>query len=484
MYLVVTGLAAAVALACPSLAAAESTVSEEGGAVLEPIATSPSEALAFWTRARREAAEPLPIVTVPGSAPEATATTEGTQEAVPTAEGAAAPGIAAHARTAAIGGTEVNSTESTVFPNSANGKVLGVFNLFEEFECSGSVVAANVVLTAGHCVIDPATGAHALYVVFIPGYNDGSKPHGETFVFPTGYAFTKSWEQTAKAGSTANEGNDLAFLKTTTNVEKAAGGSLGIAFDQPCNQTYTQYGYPAEEPYNGKVLYSNTAAYAGPDTNPNFSPTPMKIASDFTKGASGGPWTVGPTASPTVLSVTAYGYENQPGYLYGPYFGESARKAYELALGKSVPVGIEEVCKPLEVPKHTESTPTQSPAAPASPSEAATPASSVELRVTRVRHRANGSAVLIAKVSAAGKLKLTGAAVRAETVNTQNAGKYRLVVAPKGRTGMRLRRKGRAKVGVKVAFSASGKTRRVSRSIRLTRREAGRPTSPPARRSG
>jgi hypothetical protein len=97
----------------------------------------------------------------------------------------------------------------------------------------------------------------------------------------------------------------------------------------------------------------------------------------------------------------------------------------------------------------------------------------VTLKVTRVRRRANGSAVLTAKVSTAGMLKLSGAAVRAESLDTPAAGRYRLIVAPKGKTNRRLRQRGRAKVGVKVAFSASGKTKRVSRQIQLSRRAPG-----------
>ena len=254
-----------------------------------------------------------------------------------------------------------------------------------------------------------------------------------------------------------------------TNVEEAV-GSLGISFDQGCEQTYTQYGYPADPPYDGEVLYSNTAAYAGPDTNSAFSPEPMKIASPFNQGASGGPWTVGPSESPTVLSVTGYGYANQPGYLYGAYFGEAARATYEKATGKTVLAGIEETCKPLpEPPKPPETTVPIAPT-PAPPPEATPPQPTATLKVTRVRRRPNGSAVLTAQVDTAGLLSLRGTAVRAESVSAPTAGKYRMVVEPKGPTTRRLRQNGRAKVGVKVAFIASGRTSRISRSIQLSRR--------------
>ena len=77
--------------------------------------------------------------------------------------------------------------------------------------------------------------------------------------------------------------------------------------------------------------------------------------------------------------------------------------------------------------------------------------------------------MLSAKVSTAGMLSLSGTAVRAETVTTPGGGQYRLVVAPKGPTNRKLRQVGKAKVGVKVAFSASGKTKRVTKKIALSR---------------
>ncbi|MBS1894979.1 MAG: hypothetical protein JST59_27075 [Actinobacteria bacterium] len=173
-----------------------------------------------------------------------------------------------------------------------------------------------------------------------------------------------------------------------------------------------------------------------------------------------------------MLSLTAYSYEGQPGYLYGPYFGEAAKKAYGVAFGKSIPAGIEETCAPLPVPPTPTPTPTPTPSPtpqPTTPGTVPAPAP-VTLHVTRVRSLANGSAVLTAKVSAAGVLTLSGAAVRAESLATPAPGHYRLVVAAKGAKVRLLRQVGKAKVGVKVAFSASGKTKRVSKKIALSRR--------------
>ena len=206
----------------------------------------------------------------------------------------------------------------------------------------------NVILTAAHCIIDPATGTKATQssLIFIPAYRNGVGPDGAWQAAGAAYT-TETWTKWAERKTLVapDEGEDLAFLTLEANKEKEnlhylenvqeVVGSLGIGFDQACSQAYTQYGYPAESPYNGEVLFSHAAPYAGTDLNPAVAPRPIRIASDFTRGASGGPWTIGPSSAPTAVSLTAYGYEGQPGYLYGPYFGETARNAYERASGKT-----------------------------------------------------------------------------------------------------------------------------------------------------
>jgi len=482
-YAVATALVA-VAFAVPALAAAEAADAESilNGTV------APSSTGAHWTRTDRENAEPLPVAELPGLPPGGA--------------GTAAIGGASTGQASAFSGIEIGEAESTLFPNDANGKLFGEFRIpldesqvkVVKYQCSASVVPSrrgNVILTAAHCLIDRGTGTLATKgsLEFIPGYRNGVGPDGTWKVTSdTGfYETTESWANWTKRRVTApNEGGDLALVLLEVNrerenvhygenVEKVV-GSLGIAFNQACNQTYTQYGYPAESPYpnEGPILYSLTTPYIGTDTNPAITPKPVKIASDFTRGSSGGPWTIPSSGPPTVLSLTAYTYEDQPGYLYGPYFGEAARKVYVRAAETFVPIGIEETCTALpEIPVPAAPTPAPTPPTP-TPEPETTPVKKLTLKVTRVRHRANGSAVLTAKVNAAGMLKLSGAAVRAESLDTPAAGRYRLIVAPKGKTNRRLRQKGRAKVGVKVAFRAAGKTKRVSRKIQLSRRAPDR----------
>ena len=491
--LVATALVAA--LAYPVAAAAEPV--EEGAVVSTPL-PSPQGPWGHLTQEEIEKAEPLPIVTLPGSPPAAEESPVTTfEEPEPTPSRTAAVG----AQTAALEGIEITAAESTAFPNDVNGKLIAVFQWREggatknkTVSCSASVVSSprdNLIVTAGHCAIDPDTAGAAINseTIFIPGFRNGEKPPFGKFRVNT-YAIPKAWETSAVPGSRPNEGADVAFMELRDNergesVEEAVGLSMGIAFDQPCNQLYTQYGYPAEYPYSGEFLYSHVAPFAGADTAAGFTPVPMKIASDFTRGSSGGPWVAGPITAPTVLSVTAYGYAEQPGYLYGPYFGEAAKKAYAAITSSVIPAGIEESCTALPIippPTPTTTPPTQTvPPAPTPEPETTPPP--VTLRVTQVRTRADGSAVLTANVSTAGILKLSGTAVRGKSLDTPAGGKYRLVVATRGATNRALRHAGKVKVGVSVAFSASGKTKRVSKKIALSRPAVARAAQQRAARS-
>ena len=424
---------------------------------------------ATWTAARRQAAEPL--------ATELPAGAEGLESVAASAASADSPETRSASpvtKSASVEG--VDTGESTLYPNRANGKVYGEYVIrgkTYEYECSGSVIDSahgDVVLTAGHCVIDPESGAVARDVVFVPGYREGSDPYGVWTA--TNYATTETWKETAGTRS-PNEGGDLAFLVLADNTEgadvEAKVGSLNIAFDQARPQTYTQYGYPAEEPYDGEILYSNTTPYAGTDTNdPLLSPSPIRIASDFTAGSSGGPWTIGSSSAPTVVSLTDYGYEEEPGYIYGAYFGNAARGAYEAASGAEVVAGIEDGVETAT--GATTSTGAAAVPATVSPSTSST-ASADALRVRSVRrHASSGTVTIAVAVGGEGVLTLHGGGVWTASQEVGAAGMRRLTVRAKGGTARKLLQQGSAAVTVRLAFATASGTRHLSRNIRLVER--------------
>src|SRR5436190_343146 len=139
---------------------------------------------AFWTPGRIRAAQPLSVLRGDGPGGRLL---DGGGGATPAAAGPTAHGT--------------DTGDPTLYPNRANGLVLFFYGS-SEFQCSGSVVnstAGNVVLTAGHCVIDPGPGTRATDIVFIPGYRDGSEPYG---VWPaTSFLTTPERESTTSTGN-------------------------------------------------------------------------------------------------------------------------------------------------------------------------------------------------------------------------------------------------------------------------------------------
>jgi hypothetical protein len=53
----------------------------------------------------------------------------------------------------------------------------------------------------------------------------------------------------------------------------------------------------------------------------------------MTAGASGGAWVVDRHGHRYVVSVTSYGYDDEPNSLYGPYQGNAARELWRSAGG-------------------------------------------------------------------------------------------------------------------------------------------------------
>ena len=45
----------------------------------------------------------------------------------------------------------------------------------------------------------------------------------------------------------------------------------------------------------------------------------------MTPGSSGGGW----IAAGTLISVTSYSYQSEPGHLYGPYLSRTAKRLYK-----------------------------------------------------------------------------------------------------------------------------------------------------------
>ncbi|GAA3810472.1 hypothetical protein GCM10022226_33540 [Sphaerisporangium flaviroseum] len=192
--------------------------------------------------------------------------------------------------------------------------------------CSGTAVTSankSVVITAGHCV--KLGGAFHTNWVFVPGYDNGSRPYG-TWV-ATNLLTTTQW----------NASEDMNFDMAAAVVAPLNGqnlvdvvGGQGVAFNQPRGRQMYAFGYPAGSPYNGsRLIYCSGRVF-----NDFLVSTDQGLTCDMTGGSSGGGWFLNfneSTGAGTLNSVNSFKYNFASYWMFGPYFGPEAQAVYTAA---------------------------------------------------------------------------------------------------------------------------------------------------------
>jgi hypothetical protein len=354
----IVGVAAVVVLAAalPAAGQAPAAGDDPRGIVSKLVRQSPSEIRDYWTPRRMNRAEPVELRRAELPAPVAPDVAERPGE--PKLVLPARPGVP-ETRAGILDGLLGTGTDpqprdavdtgpnNTAFPQRVHGKVFFTISGGSEpgnFLCSGTAVRSpshTLVWTAGHCVNDAEfNGGFATNFEFVPGYRNGQRPFGE---WVARELFTTSgWR------SNDNIRLDLGAAVVGRDTEgrgvQDVVGARGIAFNQPRNQTFVAFGYPAISTpfrsFNGQLLYSCTSPRIGDDNPPGVGPDPLEIDCDMTGGSSGGGWVID---GRFVNSVTSYGYEFDFDSLFGPYMGTTAKNLYQEARGKKRKCGGEEV---------------------------------------------------------------------------------------------------------------------------------------------
>jgi V8-like Glu-specific endopeptidase len=205
----------------------------------------------------------------------------------------------------------------TVYPYRTQGKLFFVSG-GSGYVCSATVVntpSQRVIFSAGHCAIDAGFVSHN--VAFVPGYHNGARPYG-TFV-ATKWASTPGWI------NNENFSDDMsAFVLGGTRKVAAVVGARGIKVNQPRQENFVSYGYPAGSPFNGETLWNCPSPYRGQDPDTG-NPRTQWITCNMTGGSSGGGWII---QNQYLNSVNSYGYNGEPNRMYGPYFGNQAMTLY------------------------------------------------------------------------------------------------------------------------------------------------------------
>ena len=228
------------------------------------------------------------------------------------------------------------------------------------YVCSAAVVDDNnanrsIILTAGHCVWDPATGFSTNWI-FIPEYDtlparlttSGSFCSGTKWGCWTASSLVASDVFAGEPGFTTTATlHDYAFAvvgaggHNSTQLD-ATVGSQPIAYSALSAGTNTWlFGYPASGKYKGNDLVYSRGSL-GFDTNTGNQT--YRVTSNMTGGSSGGPWFapfVGTTGvgTGTLVSVNSYGYGGVTA-MFGPILNSETSAMFSAALTTTVNVQI------------------------------------------------------------------------------------------------------------------------------------------------
>ena len=275
---------------------------------VQTASNSTREVLDFWTPKRMRNAEAIDLPTGGrGAAHTAQApggganTTSGTHKQIDVARHTAAAKPAG--RSLSYVGTEL-PWRSTGFgyaaPIAPVGRVWMVTPQGQWSNCSGTVVATNIVVTAAHCVRDGKTGAWSSNLMFTPAVNGSSAPYGSfvarRWIVPQRWA-APGWNAVAGTGGYGYFAQDYAFLVLNRN---SAGrhvasytGSFGLLANAPRGSIY-HLGYPSEgrwgsctftfcRPWQFSGPIQRYSRYAGGKHD-------VGMSGYNSGGSSGGPW--------------------------------------------------------------------------------------------------------------------------------------------------------------------------------------------------
>ncbi|MET8155278.1 hypothetical protein ABZT47_02815 [Sphaerisporangium sp. NPDC005289] len=197
-----------------------------------------------------------------------------------------------------------------------------------DYVCSAGAVRSrtmDVVVTAGHCVKD-GRGPWAENWTFVPGYEAGERPFG---VFTARRTLVpEPWS------AKGDDSHDIGMVAVNPVDGRHLGQVVGgqeIAFDAPRGERAFGFGFPADPPYDGEhLIYCSGATHA----DPHGQTRDQGMRCDLTAGSSGGPWLSSfdpATGQGVVTSVSSFKYSDDPRTMYGPYFGDQARRLFEAA---------------------------------------------------------------------------------------------------------------------------------------------------------
>lgn len=228
-----------------------------------------------------------------------------------------------HVHQAALSQTALSAADPANPLYQVVGKVFFSTN-GKDFVCSGTSVASlnrSLVDTAGHCVVN---NKHFVSNwVFCPVYTG----NGCHFYVAKILATDKVWlDHSDRPDGWYGDDLGMAVVAPAApggkKLADAFGSVSGLANIDYVARKYLTVGYPAAPPFTGKTQLKCESPVLKTDDNQNTD-SPLGVACDMTGGSSGGGWFITVNGQLYLNGHTSYGYNNDPGVLYSPYFNNT-----------------------------------------------------------------------------------------------------------------------------------------------------------------
>jgi len=223
------------------------------------------------------------------------------------------------------------SNENLTYPLSTVGKIFFT-NGGRDSMCSGTAVISlnhSVVDTAGHCLY--LYGNWAQNVIFCPLYENGSTPYGcwaaRALEVPSDWISAKPNDYH----------HDMGIAIVAPNSQGAltdAVGGAGWAYNQPVNQPFYAYGYPAGYPFDGQTRQSCSSSSG--TLWQHGAGNVISIPCNMTGGSSGGPWFIQINGNWYLNGHNDFISSIKLGHMFSPYYDDTWYAMYDKAQKEKV----------------------------------------------------------------------------------------------------------------------------------------------------
>lgn len=213
------------------------------------------------------------------------------------------------------------------YPLSTVGKVFFTNASGQDMVCSGTALSSanqSVVDTAGHCLYWNNNWVHNM--IFCPLYDNGDSRYGcwaaRDLEAPS------EWINHPPNDYHQDFGMAIVAPNSEGTLTDVVGGA-GWAYNQPVNQLYSAYGYPAGYPYDGQTRQSCEGA-SGTSWK-HGGGTVVSIPCGMTGGSSGGPWFIQSGGKWYLNGHNDFTSILQPGHMFSPYYDDTWYALYQKA---------------------------------------------------------------------------------------------------------------------------------------------------------